>query len=264
MIAAAVGIFRRDLAIFASYRLRFFTTIFSLIVSVTLFYYVSRLVRSDVVGAPDDYYGFVVVGLVILGVLTSTLSLPVANLRSEMLAGTFERLVVSPFGAVRGTIALLLFPVALSFLTAILSLVFAVVAFGLDLRWPEALLALPVGLLAVLAFAPFGVLMCAAVVLFKQTSAGAAFVVTVLTLLAGVYFPVSLLPGWIEWAASVQPFTPSLDLLRHLIVGTELDGSVGGALAIITGFALVTGPLATWALAASVRRAQRTGTIGEY
>ena len=56
--------------------------------------------------------------------------------------------------------------------------------------------------------------MAAAVVVFKQTNAGATFIVTGVTLLAGVYFPVALLPGWIEWASDVQPFTPALDLLR--------------------------------------------------
>ena len=55
---AARAIFMRDYAIFASYRMRFFTTVFSTLVSMTLFYYVSRLVRSDKVGTPDDYYAF--------------------------------------------------------------------------------------------------------------------------------------------------------------------------------------------------------------
>ena len=264
MIAAAGAILRRDLAMFASYRLRFITTLFSLVVSMTLFYYVSRLVRSEAVGTPDDYYGFVVVGLVILGVLSSTLSLPVMNLRSEMLAGTFERLVVSPFGAVRAVMAMLLFPVALSFVTAVVSVLFAAVAFGLELQWPRALLALPVAMLSALAFAPFGVLMCAAVVLFKQTSAGAAFVVTALALLAGIYFPTTLLPGWIEWASEVQPFTASLDLLRHVLIGRPLTGGAGVEVAKLAGFALVMMPLGAWALDASVRRARRTGTISEY
>jgi ABC-2 type transport system permease protein len=263
--SAALAIFRRDFAMFASYRLRFVTTMVSLIVSMTLFYYVSRLVRADSVGSSDQYYAFVVVGLIILGVLTSTLSLPVATLRSELLAGTFERMIVSPFGPVRAVMSLLLFPVALSFVTATLSLLYATLVFGLDLRWPDALLGFPVALLAAAAFAPFGLLMCAGVVIYKQTNAGASFVVTGMTLVAGLYFPVSLLPDWIRWASDVQPFTPAVDLLRHLLVGTPLrDGSPLGDLLRIVGFLVVLMPLAVWALNGAVRLARRRGTLTEY
>ena len=48
---------------------------------------------------------------------------------------------------------------------------------------------------------------------------------TCLSLVAGVFFPVALLPNWIEWTSEVQPLTPSLDLLRHLIVGTPIDSA---------------------------------------
>jgi ABC-2 type transport system permease protein len=261
---AARAVFARDLAMFASYRMRFVTTMFSTVVALTLFYYVSRLVRSERIGSPDDYYAFVVVGIVVFSLLTSTLSMPIATLRSELLAGTFERMVLSPFGPVRCVMSLLLFPLALAFTTALVSLTYASLVFGLHVHWPGVLAALPVGLLGALAFAPFGLLMTAAVVLFKQTNAGATFVITGVTLLAGVYFPVSLLPGWIRWAASVQPFTPAVDLLRHLVVGTALPDPALVDLAKLVGFPLVMLPLAVHVLGRAVRRSRRRGTIIEY
>jgi ABC-2 type transport system permease protein len=261
---AAGGVFRRDLAIFLSYRMRFVTTLFATVVTLTLFFYVSRLVHSDRIGSPDDYYRFVVVGIVVVSLLTSTLSIPIATLRSELLAGTFERMVLSPFGAVRGIASLLLFPLALSFVTATVALAYATLAFALHLRWPEALAAIPVALLGALAFAPFGLLMTAAVVLFKQTNAGATFVITGVTLLAGVYFPVALLPAWIRWASDVQPFTPAVDLLRNLLVGTPLPDPALLDLAKLVAFPLVMLPLALLALERAVRRGRRRGTIIEY
>ncbi len=262
--SAALAVFKRDFALFASYRMRFVTTFFTTAVSLTLFYYVSRLVQSDSIGNPDDYYAFVVIGIVIFGVLTSTLSLPVATLRQELLAGTFERMVLSPFGALRCVLSLMLFPLSLAIVTSVLSLAYASLLFGLDLRWPEALLGFPLALLGALAFAPFGLLMAAAVVTFKQTNAGATFVITGVTLLAGVYFPVALLPDWIQWASEVQPFTPAVDLLRNVVVGTEMRGSTGWALAKLVLFPTAMLPLALMTLRASVQRSRRKGTIIEY
>ncbi|MFL5779734.1 MAG: ABC transporter permease [Thermoleophilaceae bacterium] len=264
LLSAAAAICKRDYLLFVSYRTRMFTTLFTTAVSLTLFYYVSRLVHSRAVGSPDDYYAFVVVGLVIFGVLTSTLSTPVATLRAELQTGTFERLVVSPFGAVRSIASLLLFPLALATATAVVSLAFAGIVFGLDIRWETAPLAIPVALLGAVAFAPFGLAMASAVVLFKQTNAGATFVITGVSLLAGVYFPVVLLPDWIEWASNVQPFTPAVDQLRNLLVGTELHESVALGLGKLIGFAVVMTPLALLLLRAAVRRSRSRGTIIEY
>lgn len=263
LMSAAGAIFKRDLLLFVSYRSRLVTTLFSTAVSLTLFYYVSRLVSSKAVGSADQYYAFVVVGLIIFGVLTSTLSTPVATVRAELQAGTFERMVLSPFGPVRSIASLLLFPLCLSVAIGVLSLVFAGVVFGLNLRWSTAPLALPVAALGALAFAPFGLAMASAVVLLKQTNAGATFVMTGVSLLAGIYFPVSLLPSWIRWAADVQPFTPAIDLLRKLLVGTPLRDSAGVELAKLAGFAVVALPLSLLLLRAAVERSRRRGTIIE-
>jgi ABC-2 type transport system permease protein len=263
-LAAAGAMFKRDFLLFASYRSRLITTFFSTAVSLTLFYYVSRLVHSRSIGSPDQYYAFVVVGLVIFGMLTSSLTLPVMTLRSELQTGTFERIVLSPFGAVRAVACLMVFPTALALLTGVVSLGFAGIVFGLSLHWSTVALAIPVALLAAASFAPFGLLMSAAVVLVKQTNAGSTFFVTGVTLLAGVYFPVTLLPSWIRWASEVQPFTPAADLLRHLLVNTPLREGLAGELAKLAGFSLLATPVALFILHLAVQRSRKLGTVIEY
>ena len=264
LASAAGAICKRDWLIFSSYRSRLFTTFFTTAVSLTLFYYVSRLVTSPRVGSPDEYYAFVVVGVVIFGVLTSTLVTPVATLRAELQAGTFERMVVSPFGPVRCIASLLIFPLLLSVVLGLLAMTYTTIVFGLDIRWSTAPSAIPIAILGAVAFAPFGLAMCAAVVLFKQTNAGATFVMAGITLLAGVYFPVSLLPGWIEWASEVQPFTPAVDLLRNALVGTPPTGALWLDLVKLVGFAAALMPLAVVLLGAALTRSRRRGTVIEY
>ena len=264
LAGAAGAVCKRDFLIFVSYRSRVVTTFFTTAVSLTLFYYVSRLVSSPRVGSPDEYYAFVVVGLIIFAVLTSTLSAPVATLRAELQAGTFERMVLSPFGPVRSIASLLIFPLLLSVVVAIVSLAYAGIAFGLELRWSTAAGAIPLAVLAAAAFAPFGLLMTAAVVVFKQTNAGATFLITGITLLAGVYFPVELLPGWIQWASEVQPFTPAVDLLRNALVGTPLEHEFWADLVKLAAFAVATIPLSVAVLRAAVEHSRRRGTITEY
>jgi ABC-2 type transport system permease protein len=263
-IAAAGSIFERDLRIFASYRARLVTTTLGAAVSVALFYYVSRLVTSSAIGSADDYFGFVVIGMVILAVLTAALTGPLATLRAELLAGTFERMVVSPFGPVASIVSMTMFPVVLGLVTGLITLVLAGLLFGLDIHWSTVPLALPIALLAVVAFMPFGVLLSSAMLTFKQTNAGAGMIITGLSLVAGLYFPVSLLPDWIRWTSDVQPFTPAVDLLRHVLVDTPLRESTAVSLLKLVGFAAGMLPIALLVLRAAVERSRRKGTITEY
>ncbi len=250
--------------LYRSYRTRFISTLITALVGVTLFYYVSRLINSPEVGSPDDYFGFVVVGTMTLEILTSTLTAPIGSLRAEMIAGTFERIVVSPFGPVPTIFSMTLFPVLLGLLTSFITLVFAVVVFGLALNFPDAILAFPVAVLAAFSFAPFGMLLAAVVMIVKQTNAGAGLIVTGVSLIAGLYFPVSLLPDWIQWASEVQPFTPAAELLRYLLIGTPLDNPAVVDVLKLVGFTVVMMPLSAVALRGAVRRSRRSGTITEY
>jgi ABC-type polysaccharide/polyol phosphate export permease len=147
---------------------------------------------------------------------------------------------------------------------AVVTVVFAAAAFGMPVAWPEVLLAPPAALLGALAFAPFGVLAVAAMLAVKQTLAGVSIVLTGLSLFAGVYFPVRLLPEWTHWVADVQPLTPALDLLRTLMSTAPDTGSAWADAARLVGFAAVLLPLSLWVLGRALVFGRRRGTITEY
>jgi ABC-2 type transport system permease protein len=259
-----VAIATRDWLLFRSYRMRFFTQFIGGLFTVTLFYYISQIVSSSAFDSPEEYFAFVVVGLVVMEVLVGTLSTVPLAVRQELVAGTLERLVVSPFGTVAAVTSMLAFPFLIAFIRGVVTLTIAGLVFGLPVEWETAPLAVPVALAGALAFAPFALMVAAAVLRVKQAGAGTGLIMGLLALVGGFFFPVALLPDWIEWASEVQPFTPALDLLRNLLVGTPLEGSALGALARIGLFAVALMPVGVWVLGLAVRSAQRRGTITEY
>jgi ABC-2 type transport system permease protein len=261
---AVVGVLKRDALTFASYPFAMVSQVVALFLSITLFYYISRLVQFDSLGSADDYFAFVVIGLVALQVLNCTLQEPPDLIRGELVTGTFERFLISPFGPVAGALSMMLFPFLVSVVLGTIMIGIADVIYGLDVRWETAALALPVGVLGALAFACFGLALAAAVVTLKQVSSGTTWVVAGISILAGLYFPITVLPDWIEWTAHIQPFTPAVDLMRNVLVGTPMDGSAWVAAAKVAGFAAVFLPLAAWLLTLAIRASRRRGTILEY
>jgi len=261
---AAVAVVSRDILVFRSYRMRFAAQVLRSCLAVTLFYYISRLVTVAPFHGPDAYFAFAVVGLVIVEVMFSTLSGIPGRVRHEIVAGTFERFVVSPFGPVAAVFSLSLFPLLLALVRGAVTLGFASAVFGMPVRWETLPLSLPVVFVGCLCFLSLGAIAAGAVILFKETQAGVGFLATGIAFVSGFVFPVALLPAWIEWASQVQPFTPILELLRNVIGGTPLEGSVAVAVAKIVVWSVVLLPPAAWLLGGAIRKSQERGTIIEY
>ena len=104
-----------------------------------------------------------------------------------------------------------------------------------------------------------GVCVCALVMLFgtrAETSAWAS--VNLVLLLAGIYYPVSMLPDPIAAIASAIPLTYALEAFRsHHGFAPHFDAAVLRGL-LLAGVYVA---LAHWALEAAVRRTRRTGLL---
>lgn len=257
------GIMRRDAILFLSYRTQMVSQILGPLFSLVVFYYISQLLTNNTLESPGGYFGFVVIGLAIVQILTISLGVMPVTIRQELVSGTIERFLVSAHGPVNGIFGAMLFPLVNALFSGTLMLVFAALIFGLPLT-STAPLAIPVALLGTFAFMPFSLVLVGMVIAFKQVSSASQFIVTAVAIVGGLYFPIALLPEWIQWASEVQPFTPATDLLRHLLVGTPLEHSAALDLFKLCAFTLVLFPVAIYCLQRSIRYGQRTGTIAEY
>lgn len=257
------GIIRRDAILFVSYRSQLIAQFVGPLFSITLFYYISHIITAKSIHSPGGYFGFVIIGLVIVQILTISLGVMPVTVRQELVSGTIERFLVSAHGPINGILGTMLFPLINALLSGVLMLILAALVFGMPLA-STAALAVPVALLGTLAFMPFAFFLVSLVMAFKQASAASQFIVAGVAIIGGLYFPVAVLPGWIRWASAVQPFTPAADLLRHLLVNTPLVHPAGVELLKLVGFVAVLLPAGIMLLRASIRYGQRSGTIAEY
>lgn len=111
------------------------------------------------------------------------------------------------------------------------------VIFALDIsRAPSMLLALPLlGLI--------GVTFASIALVFNALAKGYDFftyyftlMLTPMTFLGGVYFPIEQMPGWLQVVAHALPMTAAVELVRPLIVG-EMPQRVAVPLLILCGYA---------------------------
>ena len=113
-------------------------------------------------------YAFVVVGVVIMSVLTAALT-TAQIVRTELMQGNFERIMISPLGPIGGVVALAAFPVLYSTAFAGVMLLLAVALYGVPLHAAGIPLALVVGALGALAFTCIGLMFVSALLAFKSS-----------------------------------------------------------------------------------------------
>jgi ABC-2 type transport system permease protein len=260
----ALSMLTRDFLLASSYRTQFVSGLFGGFANIVTFYYISRLVRLGGSFSADDYFAYVVVGILIYTIIGATLTTPAQSLRQELVAGTFERLLLAPGSTIASLVGLLLYPVLYALMSATAMLIFAASVFHIELRWATVPAALPLALLAVLSFAPFGLLLVASVVIGKKAPPGTTYVIFGLGLISGLYFPVNLLPVWIRWMAQAQPFTPAVELLRWSLSGRPLSDPVWLDVGKLGGFVVVMVPVALAALVFVLRKSRSRGTILEF
>ena len=103
-------------------------------------------------------------------------------------------------------------------------------------RSPMMLLALPVLGLAGITFASLALVFNALAKGYDFFTYYFTLVVTPMTFLSGVYFPIAQMPPWLQGVAEVLPLKAAVDLVRPLVLG-NIPADPLGPLLILTGYA---------------------------
>lgn len=259
---------RRDFLTAWSYKMAFASDALSLLLQALVFSFMGKLVDPTRLptfgGHRASYLEFVAVGIALAAFVQLGLGRVAQVVRQEQLMGTLEALLMTPtrlttiqFGSV--VYDLFYVPVRTALFLGVVSIVF-----GLHFHLAGFLPAAAI----LLVFIPFvwglGVLSAAGMLTYRRGGGGVGFIGVALTLGSGAYFPVSVLPSWLQDAARVNPITTAVDGIRDVLIGNGgwlRAGTICLELAPAALAALVVGVVA---FRLALRRERRRGTLGLY
>jgi ABC-2 type transport system permease protein len=260
------GFVRRDWAEARSYRAAVVLGVLDVALRLTTFFFIAELVDGTDVAGDDlegGYFTFVVIGLALAEVLGTGLATVSGKLREEQYTGTLELVMAAPVRLRHVLAGLSAFEFLRALAGAALMVTVAAAVFGLETApLGTAYLALvPAVLGAVTLFVAVGILVAAATLVIKQTRALLGLVTEAIAIAGGVYFPLSVLPGPLETAAGLLPFTWAVEVARGIVIGGEVRGPELIGLLVAAGLAL---PLAALVFGRAAARARREGSMVEY
>lgn len=233
-----------------------------------MLFFLSRLVgnRIQVLAGTKltgGYFAFAVIGTGLVTIVHGAMTTFASRLRSDQTTGTLEAMMATPsppwLTIVGGSSYGILQMLAIEFIT--LGVAIGVFRMRLDVQ-PLGLVVLAAGLAVILTlFVAVGLLVTSFTVIFKRGQGVATLVVSIFTLLGGVYYPISVLPPALRTIGGMIPFTWAVDLVRGSLVFGLVP--VARLLELAAVDACIV-PLAVWLLGKSIDRTRRTGTLGQY
>ena len=194
-----------------------------------------------------------------LGIIFEILTETVAWERWE---GTIEYTFMAPLARPIHLFGMGLFAIVYGVIRAVL--LFGVVALFFDLSLPRAdyIAALVVLIIASVSFIGVGMMTAVLPLISPEKGTQLGFVAQgVLLVVSGVYYPVSVLPEWMQWIAKVSPATYALRADRNAILNGVGLGSLWGDIWPLLVIGVVAVPLGLWVFRRGEIHAKKHGKL---
>jgi ABC-2 type transport system permease protein len=257
----------RDFRDDSSYKIGFLFRVASAMINVAIYYFIASAFGSA--AAPylgsygGNYFAFVLIGVAFSEYLAIGIGAIGDSIRQGQTTGTLELMLLSPTRLVVTLLSSSLWSYMFATLRVV---VYLIVGVALGMRFdqanvPFALLSL---VLAIVSFNALGLFSASVIILMKRGDPlGWALRVSSLVL-GGVYYPVAVLPGWLNVIGQLLPLTHALELLRRSLLRGEGFAELSGELAILAVLTLVLLPLGLLACQLAIRVARTDGSLSHY
>lgn len=259
---------RRDVLVAWSYRLPFVTDWLAMVLQAIVFGFVGRLIRPSALprfgGAPIDYLEFVAVGIAISSFLAVGLSRLMTVIRQEQVQGTLEALLLTPTAWSTIEVGSAFYDILYVPIRTAVFLGLTALLFDANYHLEGVL---PAGAV-LLAFIPFvwglGVISAAATLTFRRGAGGVGFLVSIATVGSGAYFPLSVLPTWVQEIAAYNPVAIAVTSMREALLGGSTWVDVWPSVVKLIPMSALAMLLGAIAFRAAIARERRRGTLGLY
>lgn len=137
----------------------------------------------------------------------------------ERWEGTIEYTFMAPIHRLTQMIGTCIFSIVYGLLHTLIILAVVTLFFQIDLSNANLLGSIAVLLAGSISFIGFGIMASVLPLLFTERGSQMTFVIqSILLLISGVYYPVSVLPGWMQPVASISPATYVLEGMRRSLL----------------------------------------------
>lgn len=260
--------FKKDLLINTSYKFAFLFDFGSIIFSVLTFFFIAKLFGRNAAGYlvdyGGDYFAFVLIGIAFSGYLTTAMGSFMQVIAEEQTSGTLEAIILSPTKISTLLTCGSIWNFMLTSLRIITYLVLGWLFFGFNLSNTNILSTIIILVLTIISFGSLGIISAGFMLVLKKGDPINWLFSGVSRFLGGVYFPITILPLWVQKLSYLLPITYSLEAMRKcIILGATIKELTREIVALFI-FSLIFLPLSIIIFKFALRKVKRDGSLLFY
>ena len=264
---------RKQSQMMASYKWWYLTDFVLDLLMVVVYFYVSKIVDSSAieqVGYGSSFFGFAFLGVILQQYVYAGVNNVVNIFRNEIEAGTLEVLFTFRTSIVTLLMGEALFQFVMATVFFVAALGFGVIVFDVNLTSQIFSLGSAVVLmvLMIVSHILIGIASVGMVIKYKQGDLVMPLFSWLNRLVAGVLYPLHLLPSWLAPVGLLLPLTHSLDGIRRCLLPAEaatlVSSSVFNDVIFLIVFIIIFFPVSLYILKWGCTSVKKDGSLAFY
>lgn len=259
---------KKSLRVQWSYRLAIFLGLLGTVGSLLTFYFIDKLFGSRVV--PDlapfgvNYLSYVLIGIAFSGFLGTSIGSLAGHINHEQNLGTLEALLVTPTRIETLVGAMISWDLVYAFLEFALYILVGIFLFRIDFTNINVVSTLVITVLSIISFKSLSMISAGFILVFKKGDPVSWLISIFVELLGGVYFPVTVLPEWLEIISRFFPVTYAIRSVEMAIYQGATLSDLSSDIFGLVCFSIVLLPAGIFTLRYAVNQAKRDGSLTQY
>jgi ABC-2 type transport system permease protein len=207
---------------------------------------------------------FVAVGIAIGAFIQLALTRVAIGIRGEQMMGTLECLLSTPTSPATVQLGTVLYDMLYIPIRTFVFLGLTAVAFHLHYQGDGMLPSAAILIVFIPVVWGIGIANAGAVLTYRRGGNLVGFGATILTLLSGAFFPVEVLPHWVQQVARWNPVAIAVKGMRETLIGGGGWHTAARPIAELAPFAIISVAIGLTLFRLALRRERRRGTLGLY
>ncbi|MEJ2265934.1 MAG: ABC transporter permease, partial [Anaerolineales bacterium] len=186
-----------------------------------------------------DYFAFVLIGIAFAGYFGVGLSSFSSSLRQAQTTGTLEAMLTTPTALSTIILSSSLWSYLLTTLRVLVYLLIGDLFLKVNLGGGNYLGALIVLILTIISFSSLGIIAASFIMVLKRGDPITWLFNATSSFLGGIYYPVTILPGWLQFFSYLLPVTYALRAMRLALLQGASTATILSDILVLAVFSAI-------------------------
>ena len=268
MLRKIYSLVKKDFVSEISYKLAFCLNLFRVVASLLTYFFIDKLFGHRITPHLQEfgvnYFAYVLIGIAFFSYIGVGIGSFSARIRSEQVQGTLESLLLTPTKVSIILLGFGLWNLIFATLDVILYIGLGLFLFGIDFSHVNIISAIVILILTITSFSSLGIISASFIIVFKKGNPVGWLINIMEGLLGGIYFPITVMPDWLQHLAKLLPITYAIRAMQLAVYKGYSLRELSNELGFLVVFSILLIPLGFASFKYALNKARRQGSLVKY